>query len=345
MMKVQQGVTEMSLFTNQQHNARPENGSPDRKLAFVLSGGGPRGAMQVGALRALMEADIIPDLVVGTSIGAINGAYLARYGYSLETLDRLTDVWDSSARGNFAPGDFVRAMLRNLLPGIRSNSYLEQARTFHSQHGITPDLRFGDLTIPEFYIVTADVSHHKTTIFGENPDDLVLDSMLASAAIPPWLPPIKIGDSLYLDGGAVSDVPIEPAIRLGATEMIVLDLFNPPPPTDEIHGVKALMDRVFSTMEARHLELEMALAELTGTPIHHMYLRYHIDLPLWDLSHTHNLIHVGYETAKDYLVEMGREQEAAAAIEAASRQPLTLSARWGVLLDQVRALVSNHHAS
>jgi len=335
----------MPLIANHPQNADSEDEKPARKLAFVLSGGGPRGAMQVGALRALMEADIVPDILVGTSIGAVNGVYLARYGYSLETLDYIIDVWDSSARGNMAFGDFVQAALRTLLPGISNNSYLEQARIFHSRHGITSGLRFKDLIGPKLYIVTADISNHRISIFGENPEDLVLESMLASVAIPPWIPPIDINGSLFLDGGAVSDVPIEPAIRMGATEMIVLDLFNPPPPTDKITGVKPLMARVFTTMEARHLELEMALAELKGIPVRHWLLRYPVNIPLWDMSHTHNLIHAGYEMAQAHLEEMAQEEAALAALETSSPHRLTLSARWGALQERIRALFSGGHAA
>ena len=283
--------------------------SPESKLALVLSGGGPRGAMQVGALRALMEANIVPDMIVGTSVGAINGAYLARFGYNLSALEHLIEVWEHTARGDFAPGDFFRAILRNILPTARSNGYFRQASDFHARHGITPDLRFGDLIGPDLYIVTSDISHHRATIFGLDPDDLVLDSMLASSAIPPWIPPLPLGDGLHIDGGAVSDVPIEPALRLGATEMIVLDLFNPSPPTNAIPGVTSLAERVITTMQVRHLDLELALAELTKTPIHRMLLRYDVSIPLWDMSHTPELMSHGYEVARAFVAEMPPLQE------------------------------------
>jgi NTE family protein len=77
-----------------------------------------------------MEAGVTPDLLVGTSIGAINGAFLARYGYKPETLDLMIDVWDSSARGDFVPGDFVMALLRTLMPGIKRAGNLQQPRAF-----------------------------------------------------------------------------------------------------------------------------------------------------------------------------------------------------------------------
>jgi len=330
----------MPFIANHRQPVDPENEEPAHKLAFVLSGGGPRGAMQVGALRALMEADIVPDILVGTSIGAVNSVYLARFGYSLETLDYIIDVWDSSARGNMAFGDFVQAVLRTLLPGINSNSYLEQARAFHSKHGITPNLRFKDLTGPELYIVTADISNHKITVFGEDPEDLVLESMLASVAIPPWMTPLEINGSLYLDGGAVSDVPIEPAIRHGATEIIALDLFNPPPPTASVKGITGLLDRVFATMENRHIELELELAALKGVTVHRWKLQYDQHIPMWDLSHTHNLIHVGYETAKAYLADEMKQQKEAEAAAIAAARPVSLAQRWETWMERVRDLMS-----
>ena len=319
----------------------PQKNHQNSKLALVLSGGGPRGAMQVGALRALMEEGIEPDFMVGTSIGAINGAFLARYGYSLDTLDLMIDVWDSSARGDFAPGDFILALLRSVLPGVKSAGYLDQARAFYSRHGITPDLRFGDLVGPKLYIVTADIRHYRPVIFGDDPDHLVLDSMLASAAIPPWIQPMPIGDGLLVDGGAVSDVPIEPALSRGATEIIALDLFNPTPPETDMKGVGGLLDRVFSTMENRHIELELELAALKGVPVHRWRLRYDQPIPLWDLSHTHNLIHVGYELAKTYLAEARQQQEQD--ITAHENDSPAQNWSWQAWGDKLRSLLGQEH--
>lgn len=320
----------MSLLAKRiaSQDGRPEEVRP-QKLAFVLSGGGPRGALQVGALRALFEADIHPDILVGTSIGAINAAYLARFGYSEEGIERLIQVWDDAARGDFAPGDFARAMIRTLLPGLKNQGYLEQARAFYARHGIPPGLRFRDLTGPELYIVAADIHHHRPIIFGENPDDLVLDCMLASAAIPPWLPPMEFEQGVMIDGGAVSDVPIEPALKQGATEIIALDLFHPRPPDRPIQGFLAILDQVITTMENRHIELELELARLQGVPVHRWQLRYDQRIAFWDLSHTHNLIHVGYETAKTYLAEMAQARR-----EQASREDLPTRS-WGDQLTEL----------
>lgn len=269
-----------------------------------MSGGGPRGALQVGALRALMEAGIHPDMIVGTSIGAINGAYLARYGYSWEGLGKLMQVWEDAARGDLAPGDFIRATMRSLLSNWSSSAnYLDQVRHFYASHGISPDMRFSDLEGIEFYAVATDIGRMETVILGENPDDLVLDSMIASSAIPPWVRPLQIGEGLMIDGGAVSDLPVEPAIRHGATEIIALDLFVPGVPSRELKGVTPFFSKLFDTMTMRHLQLELALANALDIPVHHWRLRYPTFISLWDLSHTHDLVRLGYDITRKYLDE------------------------------------------
>ncbi len=313
----------MSLFSKKNEG---EKAAPPKKLALVLSGGGPRGALQVGALRVLIEAGIVPDMIVGTSIGAINGSYLARYGYNLDTLAHLNEVWNSASKGSFAPADFLLSKLRNLLPGNKGGSFFEQARAFHAERGIHPELRFGDLSGPRLFIVTADISHHKLAIFGENQDDLVLPAMLASSSIPPWMPPSPIASGLHLDGGATSNVPIEPAMRLGATEMIVLDLFHPSEPIDEVPGFAALLDRVFTVMQARHLELELELARLHNIPVHLWPLRYKTIVPTWDFSHTRTMMSTGYEQGQRFLAEMRRRQAQEAAV--ASPTTESLLAQW-----------------
>ena len=72
-------------------------------VAFVLSGGGSLGAIQVGMLRALYERDIAPDLIVGTSAGALNGAFVASRSQTCETADELAEIWRGLRRGQAFP--------------------------------------------------------------------------------------------------------------------------------------------------------------------------------------------------------------------------------------------------
>ncbi len=78
-------------------------GTSEPTTAFVLSGGASLGAVQVGMLRALYERGVAPDLVVGTSVGAINGAFIASRPPTPETADELGDIWRSVSRGRVFP--------------------------------------------------------------------------------------------------------------------------------------------------------------------------------------------------------------------------------------------------
>jgi len=81
-------------------------------LAFVLGGGGGRGALQVGALRALLEAGLQPDLLVGTSAGAVNATYLAMRGFNLETLESLEANWHAAAEADLLPANYLWLTVR-----------------------------------------------------------------------------------------------------------------------------------------------------------------------------------------------------------------------------------------
>ncbi|MFZ2096173.1 MAG: patatin-like phospholipase family protein [Anaerolineales bacterium] len=84
----------------------------DKKLAFALSGGGSRGALQVGALYALLEAGIQPDLLIGASIGAVNATFLALNGFSKESLDQLKNAWQNADASNLLPANYIWLTVR-----------------------------------------------------------------------------------------------------------------------------------------------------------------------------------------------------------------------------------------
>jgi NTE family protein len=85
-----------------------------KQLAFVLGGGGSRGALQVGALRALLEAGYRPDLWVGTSIGAVNATFLALRGFNQESLTALVGVWQDAVRADLLPSNYLWLTIRTL---------------------------------------------------------------------------------------------------------------------------------------------------------------------------------------------------------------------------------------
>lgn len=269
------------------------------KLAFVLGGGGARGALQVGALRALLEAGIRPGLATGTSIGALNAAFLGLRGFSAESLDALAAIWRDAATADLLPPNYVWLTVRALFG--RGGGHLEdRILPFLVSHGLDPQLRFGDLTGVPVRLVAADLNNHRPRVYGADPRESVLEGVLASAALPPWIHPLSHENHLLLDGGFVSNVPIEAALAAEATELIVLDIAEPraffgnPEPT----GFAAWFEKLANTILQRQIDLELALAAARKVPVLYLNLRFEHPVAIWDFSHTEELMAAGYALAK-----------------------------------------------
>ena len=186
-------------------------------VAFVLGGGGVRGATEVGMLRALFDGGISPDLVVGTSIGAINGAAVA-HDPSLGVVDRLEQAWASPTAGSIYGS-----------PWYRQVSRLAKHRTHLNDPAPLRDLvegvvgagtRFEDLAVP-LAVCAASIERAAEHWFDSGS---VVDAVLASAAVPAALPPMRIGDEHFIDGGIVNSIPLSEAIARGATTVFVLQV-------------------------------------------------------------------------------------------------------------------------
>ena len=267
-------------------------------LAFVLGGGGARGALQMGALRALLEADIHPDLLVGTSVGAANAAHLAVRGFTAETLEGLEATRHDAMEADLLPANYLWLTVRILFNRANLRPFHHRFRDFFVVHGLDPELRFGDLSGPRLILVAADLDEHRPVLYGEEPSQSILEGLLASTALPPWVRPLQVGEHFLMDGGVISNLPIEPALSSGATEIIALDLFDPRFLGPEVHGFGPFLAQLLVTVEQRLIDLEMALAEERGVPVHHLALRGEQPVATWDFSHTEELIARGYAIAK-----------------------------------------------
>ena len=186
--------------------------------AFVLGGGGVLGAVEVGMLRALFERGVAPDLVLGTSVGALNGAMVAR-DPSPAVIARLTDLWRGASRaGQEVYGDrALRTVRRAVSTGTHIYSAKPLKKRLVEEFG---DLTFEDLPV-RFQVCAASIERAAEHWFDSGP---VVDAIVASAAVPGLLPPAKVGDEHYLDGGIVNSVPVGRAVRLGATRVFVLQV-------------------------------------------------------------------------------------------------------------------------
>lgn len=184
-------------------------------VAFVLSGGASLGAIQVGMLRALYERGVVPDVIVGTSAGALNGAFIASRPPTVATADALAEVWRGLRRGQAFPLNPLTGLLGFL--GARAHlvpdSGLRRLIARHIEHE-----RLEELPIP-LHVVAVDVISGEELRLSRGP---VLDVILASAAIPGVLAPVRWEDRTLMDGGVANNTPISHAVDLGVQRIYVL---------------------------------------------------------------------------------------------------------------------------
>ncbi len=271
-----------------------------KKLAFVLSGGGSRGALQVGALYALLDAGLEPDFLIGASIGAVNATFLAINGFCKESLDRLKYAWLHANTTDIFPANYLWLTMRAMI-GRSSTDPSDRLKKFFIANGVTPELRFADLVQPRLIIVSSDLNTGKPILHGKEPDDKVLEAVLLSTALPPWFMPVRRQERYLMDGGVVSNLPVEPALKMGATEIVALDLTD----AREIFGqedrFRGFLDRLLYTVGQRQLDLELEVAEARGIPLLYMDLMGQSPIPIWDFQHTSELIEQGYGIARQVI--------------------------------------------
>jgi NTE family protein len=184
-------------------------------IAFVLSGGASLGAIQAGMLRALYERGIKPDMIVGTSAGAMNGAFIASRPQTVATADALASVWRELKRGQVFPMNPLTGLLGFL--GARDHlvpaSGLRKLIARHIEHEALQNL-----PIP-LHLVAVDVISGEELRLSHGP---VVDAVMASVAIPGVVAPVRWEDRTLMDGGVANNTPISHAVELGAREIYAL---------------------------------------------------------------------------------------------------------------------------
>lgn len=182
--------------------------------AFVLSGGASLGSIQVGMLMAFAEANIVPDLIVGTSVGAINGGWIASRS-DRAGAEALAELWRSLSRKEVFPTRPVTGLLGflgrrpNLVPDHGLRRLLRDNLEF---------TRLEDAPIP-FHVGVTDVLSGRDVLLSSGD---AVDAITASAAIPAVFPPVRIDGRDYIDGGVVNNTPLSHALALGADVIWVL---------------------------------------------------------------------------------------------------------------------------
>ncbi len=258
------------------------------KTALVFTGGGSRGAVEVGALKVIANR-IRPDAVIGTSVGAINSAFYAA-GLAPTELERLwlgltnrfvfpinwAFIWQPwKTRSISHPGNLKRFLRDNL-----------------------PVKTFEECKIP-LYINATELRTGRSVFFSSGN---IIEAVLASAAIPPYYPPHVVGGVEYVDGGVSNVIAIDEAKALRCNQVIAVSTYDEQE-SGRLHNVFTLSSHVLHMVIRCKLHDELEL-ETNG------FVRKHITLikpgvpanmRITDFSHTRRLIAIGEEEARRML--------------------------------------------
>lgn len=259
--------------------------------AFVLSGGGSLGAVQVGMLQALTEAGIRPDLLIGTSVGAVNAAWIGGRPDHDGAL-QLGEVWRSLRRQHIfplSPWSSARGLLGRSNHVI-SNASLGDVLTKH-----LPYERLEEAAVP-VHVIATELKTGRAALISSGP---AVPALLASTAIPGIFPPVTIGRRDFIDGGVANHTPIAAAMELGATRIFVLPVGYPWLRQEPTNALGMALHALARFIEQK-LDAEVAayrhLADIQVLPTQ--------DAPAVspaDFSHTDELITRGYRSCHKYL--------------------------------------------
>lgn len=271
-----------------------------RRVAFVLSGGGSLGALQVGMLQALFDSGIRPDMMVGTSVGAINAAWVGAWP-DAGGMRRLAEIWRGLRRDDVFPLGWTAAMGllgrgKHLISNAGLRAIIEQNVPYERiEHAIVP-----------VHIVATDLKSGRAVVLSSGE---VVPALLASSAIPGVFPSVTIGRRELVDGGVANHTPIAAAIERGAQQIYVLPIGYPWLHEKPTNALGMALQALARLVEQR-LEQEIAIYEKTAE----IFIVPAMD-PLAvspaDFTHTAELIERGYSSADRLLESIGRKRPTA----------------------------------
>lgn len=266
-----------------------------RPVAFAFSGGSSLGAIQVGMLAALEEHGVAPDLLVGTSVGAINAAFMGG-GFTPERVADLSAVWSRvHAMDLFGPPG-----LRRLIAALRERGALTAPDGLRGLLERHLPRRQSDLRIPTAVVAT-DLLTGDPVVLEEG---ALHENVLASAAIPGIFPAVEIGGRTLADGGLSAQVPVLQALALGAASVVVLDAGYPCALKEAPRGLVPNVVHAASLV-LRHQSL--ASLRLIGPRATVVYLPSPCPLGVapWDFSQWASLVERGHRHSSRFLAGLG----------------------------------------
>jgi NTE family protein len=268
--------------------------------AFVFSGAGNRGPIQVGALQALVEAGIQPDFMVGTSAGAINLSCAAALGLSARSVERMCELWREVEAKSVYPESLPKVIWRvaRKYPSLYSSDGMRKIL----QEKLPPEAKlFGDLKVP-LYLTAVDLLSNRLFIFGEDPNTPLLDVVMASAAVPVIHPPVDYHGLQLVDGGVLANVAASYAMERGATEIYVINAGSAGGGLQPAAGVLDVVGHTLSTMLVQSFLRDIERAKgAPGIRLHHIHVPDFGNISFRDFSKTDEMIATGYARARAYL--------------------------------------------
>ena len=267
-----------------------------KRTALVLSGGGVRGAYEVGAVKGMLEVLGVKrsspcpfHIFTGTSVGAINATYLAAHADRGDlAIDGLIRLWTSLEISEYVRFDAIRSFRRRGEEGFKGWSLIDASPLARLVAGGIPFDRLHENRrrgiVHSLVIAALDIAHGRTTMFAQVADDatfrpsrdplrnavmtnIELDHVLASAALPFIFPARRIGESYYCDGGLRYNTPIAPAIRSCADELVIIpairgsDSREPAAPIDRYPNLTFMAGKLINALLADPVERDLAVLE------------------------------------------------------------------------------------
>ncbi len=274
--------------------------SPDRRVAFVLSGGASLGAVEVGMLHALYERGVAPDLIVATSAGALNAAYIASRPPTVQTAADLGEIWRGLRRGQVFPVNPITGLLGFL--GARDHlvpaGAMRKLITRHVEHD-----RLEQMPL-ELHVIAVDVVTGEEVRLSQGSS---VEAVMASAAIPGVLPTVSWQGRELMDGGVANNTPISHALQLGASEVYVLPTGNACALAESPSGALGMALHALSLLMQRRLiddiESHKGRAKLVVLPP-----PCPLSIQPIDFAHAELLIDCAYADACRFLDDGGAER-------------------------------------
>jgi NTE family protein len=268
--------------------------------AFVLSGGGIRGPLQVGALRSLLEHGIKPDFFVGTSAGSINSAFMAARGPSLDAIPELESAWRKGTKDVVYPGNAFTIAWR-AITGEDSAFPSEGMRKLIADNLPAGVTTFGQLKLPT-YLTAADLISRRLYLFGEDPAAPLIDGVMASSSIPVYQDPVNYHDLELVDGGVVACVPCSVAMDKGADVIYAINVAHGTEALPRVSGILNILMRTIDTFIGQSLFNDLKRAEEDPrVELHHIHITDFSHLPFNDFNHIDEMFVAGKAATDRYL--------------------------------------------